>query len=165
VQRSYALYGGLLAVGALWLASRTERGQVVAVDAMDTVVNALTPRGYRNNNPGNLRYLSANAWNGQVGNDGGFGVYATKEAGTRALGKQLLKYGLSTVRGIIGRWAPPHENDTGAYVASVSAALGVAPDSVINVHQRLPALARAIAKHENGYVDSSFDFDKWVYLA
>jgi hypothetical protein len=30
------------------------------------------------------------------------------------------RYGLRTVSGLIGRWAPPSENDTGAYAALVA---------------------------------------------
>lgn len=126
-------------------------------------------RGYRNNNPGNIRYIAdpARAWNGQVGNDAGYGIYDTPANGTRALGRQLLKYasrGLVTVRGIISTWAPANDNNNvAAYVTDVSRSLGVAADDVLNVRGVLPELARAIAKHENGYVAPDYDW-QWVYL-
>ena len=39
------------------------------------------------------------------------------------------QHGLDTVKGILNRWAPPSENDTGAYVQTVSRALGLRPTS------------------------------------
>lgn len=115
-------------------------------------------RGERNNNPGNIR-LSGTQWQGQVkGSDPAFATFATPEAGIRALAKLLknyqAKYGLNTVRQLIGRWAPPNENNTAAYVASVAAALGVGPDQQIDVTNpdTLQRLTAAIIRHENGRV-------------
>lgn len=115
-------------------------------------------RGERNNNPGNIR-LSGTQWQGQVqGADPAFATFATPEAGIRALAKLLknyaARYGLRTVRKIITRWAPPTENDTAAYVASVAAALGVGPDQQIDVTnpETLQRLTAAIIRHENGRV-------------
>jgi hypothetical protein len=119
-------------------------------------------RGYRNNNPGNLRYIASNPWNGQTGNDGGYGVYDTPENGTRALGHQLQAYsdeGYATVSAIITHWAPSSDgNDTAAYIADVADQLGVGADDSIDVYTVLPQLAAAIAKHENGYLDASYDW-------
>ena len=169
---------GLAGAAGLWLWTRTRAGSAAAdpavAGALDLVdvgvsrVGALvSSRGYRNNNPGNLRYIVRNPWNGQVGDDGGFGIYDTPANGTRALGKQLLKYareGRQTVRDIIATWAPPNENDTSSYVHDVAQQLGVDPDRPIDVDLVLGSLARAIARHENGYVDSSYNFDAWVRL-
>lgn len=173
--RTAILVGTLAAAVGLWLWSRTQRGQDAAGDVLEfadvtaeRIKNAVLSRGYRNNNPGNIRFIERNPWNGQDGNDDGIGHYVSPMAGTRALGKQLLAYaarGLVTVRDIVSTWAPPNENDTHAYIADVCAQLDVDPDARINVAQRLPALARAIAKHENGYVASDYDFDAWVYLS
>jgi hypothetical protein len=136
-----------------------------AATVTSRVVNLATSRGYRNNNPGNLRYLSSNAWNGQVSNDNGYGVYDSPENGTRALGHQLQAYGLDTVRDIITRWAPSSDgNNTDAYVTDVADQLGFGPDDSLDVGSLLPQLAAAIAKHENGYLDSSYDWS-WVYNA
>lgn len=159
--------------------SRTARGRALvgasvagAFDSLDIAASRvrglLVSRGYRNNNPGNLEYIAdpARAWNGQIDRDGRFGVYARPEDGTRALGKQLQKYereGRRTVRDIVNRWAPPVENDTNSYVADVAGELRVDPDVPINVTARLHELARAIAKHENGYVDDAYNW-QWVYL-
>lgn len=129
------------------------------------IVNAATSRGYRNNNPGNIRYLAAHAWNGQVDNDNGYAVFDTPQNGTRALGHQLQAYiarGLTTPASIISTWAPPSDgNDTQSYIDDVAAQLSVSADD--DVSDRLADVAQAIARHENGYVSSDFDF-QWVYL-
>jgi hypothetical protein len=166
------LFGLAGAIG-LWVWSRTKSGQGAAQSAAEfidvsasRIAHAITSRGYRNNNPGNMRFIAASPFNGQVGNDAGFGIYDTAANGTRALGKQLQAYerrGLNTVREIISTWSPPAENDTAAYVADVAGQLGVDADQVINVTAELAVLAEAIARHENGYVDSAYDWT-WVYL-
>lgn len=113
------------------------------------------PRGIRNNNPGNIEGTSTQ-WQGQTGTDGRFATFDTPEAGIRALARNLLTYqerhGLDTVAGIIGRWAPPDENDTGAYVRAVSAALGVQAGDRLNLRDPalLERLTAAIVQHENG---------------
>lgn len=134
-------------------------------NAASRIVNAATSRGYRNNNPGNIRYLTAHAWNGQVDNDNGYAVFDTPQNGTRALGHQLQAYiarGLVTPTQIIGTWAPPSDgNDTQAYIDDVCSQLSVGPDD--DVSDRLADVAQAIARHENGYVSTDYDF-QWVYL-
>ncbi|MGV7185697.1 structural protein P5 [Xanthomonas axonopodis] len=119
------------------------------------------PRGVRNNNPGNIDRTGV-AWQGEDrtaaarAREARFAVFDTPEYGFRALVKTLLtyqrKHDLRTVRGIINRWAPPVENDTGAYVREVAKALGVELDQRINVEAPATAfqLAKAIARHENG---------------
>ena len=128
-----------------------------------------TPRGVRNNNPGNIDFNPRNNWQGQLGLELGvprprFARFDTPENGIRALAKLLLNYrgkdgmpgvgghGIDTVRETINRWAPGHENDTAAYIAAVAKALGVEPESVIDVRrpQLLRALVVEIIKHENG---------------
>ena len=113
-----------------------------------------TPRGIRNNNPGNIRHGAR--WDGlaEVQADHAFCTFISPEYGIRAMGKILLtyqrKYGIDTVAGIIGRWAPPNENDTGSYAAHVAESLGVDPDEKISVHSNLQGLVLAIIQHENG---------------
>ncbi len=113
------------------------------------------PRGLRNNNPGNIVHTGSE-WEGEVkGGDSKFKSFATPEHGIAALGKNLLSYekkGLTTVSDIINRWAPPKENDTGAYVSTVAKQLGVAPDEKLDLQNpaTLKALTTAIIQHENG---------------
>lgn len=128
-----------------------------------TAVYTMT-RGLRNNNPGNLR-KSADAWQGLAPEqtDDSFFQFINPTYGIRALGKVLQtymdKYGLHTVSGIITRWAPPSENDTDAYIRSVSNSMGVDPSDYIDDGD-LASLTKAIIKHENGinpYSDNIID--------
>lgn len=114
-----------------------------------------SPRGLRNNNPGNIE-ASTDRWEGQTGSDGRFATFETPEAGIRALARTLLtyqdKHGLNTVEGIIGRWSPPRENDTKAYVRAVAGAIGFEPTTPLDLKDAkvLQSLTRAIIGHENG---------------
>lgn len=120
------------------------------------------PLGIRQNNPGNLR-PSGDSWQGMTGSKNGYLVFSTAFYGLRALAKNLAtyrsKYGLNTIRGIITRWAPSNENDTQAYIASVSEQTGVGPDVPLMVGQYRP-LIEAIIIHENGYPDT-FGLNAW----
>jgi hypothetical protein len=124
-------------------------------------------RGIRNNNPGNIDFSRANDWHGQLGIEEGvtsprFVRFDSAENGIRALGKLLMtyqtKYSLRTVQAIIGRWAPPGENDTGAYVTSVQQSIKVSTgrdatgDLALTDPAVMTGLVKAIIKHENaGY--------------
>ena len=115
------------------------------------------PRGLRNNNPGNIR-RSKIKWRGLAEKqaDIAFVVFSEPFWGIRALAKILLTYArehqLDTVEKIIHRWAPPVENDTGAYARSVAAALGVEINTRLRVENSvvLANFTKAIIKHENG---------------
>lgn len=124
----------------------------VARDSWRMPANA--PRGIRNNNPGNIQ--KGAGFDGEVeGNDPRFATFATPEDGIRAIGMNLLTYqrqhGLDTVLGILNRWAPPSENDTGAYVGQVARALGVEPNQQLDLSDpaTLTGLTAAIIRHEN----------------
>lgn len=125
----------------------------------------MTARGIRNFNPGNLDFNTAafkrDPWRGELGieyhPDARFTTFDTAEHGIRALCKILLtyqrKYNLRTVPGMINRWAPPVENDTGSYVRHVCADLGVKLDQEVRLvddPEVLAGLAKAIIQHENG---------------
>ena len=116
-------------------------------------------RGEKNFNPGNIDRNNT-LWQGMAADQSGdsrFVVFTEPFYGIRALAKVLLsyyrKYGLNTVHKIIDRWAPPSENNTGAYVNHVAQVLGVGIDAKINVEdaQTLEVLVRAIIEHENGH--------------
>lgn len=116
----------------------------------------MTPRGIRNNNPGNIRRTDIN-WRGElVGGDPAFETFDTPEHGIRALAKVLQsyqrKYKINTIRKAIARYAPTSENDTEAYVTSVSKHSGVDADARIDFHdlQYLLPIVKAIILHENG---------------
>jgi hypothetical protein len=69
-------------------------------------------KSYWNNNPGNMRY----------------------ETMLDALEREIAIHAKrgETVRQFILGYAPPNENDTDAYIAAVSAGLGVAPDTLLS---------------------------------
>jgi hypothetical protein len=67
-----------------------------------------------------------------------------------------MRRGLFSVRQIINTWAPPSENDTGAYVNAVAAGLGVNADDGLD-ESYLPDLIAAIIRHENGMQPYSAD--------
>ena len=124
------------------------------------------PRGIRNNNPGNIR-ISSQQWQGLAADqpDSSFFTFVDSPHGIRAiiviLRTYYSKYSLNTIRGFIGRWAPPNENDTGSYVNSVARSAGVDPDSVINVQDSslMKGIVKGIILHENGeqpYSDAIF---------
>lgn len=116
-----------------------------APPANDNPAGGRTPRGIRNNNPGNLR----------SGPGGSFGHYATPMAGLVAMAKNLQAYsrrGLNTVASIINRWAPSNENDTAAYIRDVARELHVGAREQLNLKDpaTLQRLMGAIVSHENG---------------
>lgn len=138
-----------------------------------------TPRGVRNNNPGNIDFNPRNAWQGQLGLEVGvakprFARFDHPENGIRALGKLLINYrgkdgmpgvggkGIDTVLETINRWAPSNENDTQAYASAVAKRLGVRPTDPINIKDpaTLRGMVLGIIAHENGgnpYSDQVID--------
>ncbi|EMK0255615.1 structural protein [Salmonella enterica] len=127
-----------------------------------------TPRGIRNNNPGNIRW--GDDWRGLVPaakrTDKDFCQFTAPEYGIRAmiviLRNYQRKHGLNTISGIISRWAPTNENNTQAYIASVTKATGAAPDQRIDTGDSrfMMKLLQAIIRHENGV--QPYDFDVLV---
>ena len=116
------------------------------------------PRGVRNLNPGNIR-ITKSAWQGKVpvseNTDGAFEQFETMEYGLRALMKLIVnymrKYRFATIRQIINRWAPPNENDTGAYVNAVAKRVGLSADEKLVPDQAtVSKICEAICFHENG---------------
>ena len=117
-----------------------------------------TPRGIRNNNPGNIRWGAD--WQGLKkdgkSQDPSFCVFTSPEYGIRALAKLLKNYqrlyGLNTPRKIINRYAPPNENQTQAYIQSVAHQLGIQPDTPVDLNEEgvLVVFVKAIIRHENG---------------
>lgn len=132
-------------------------------------------RGLRNNNPGNIRPVSRNQ-----ANYGAFTIYRTPEEGWGALGKQLKAYanaGLDNVASIISKYAPSSENNTGAYIQSVTANMSKRLGSEVGALTRLDlsdprvlkALMQSITEHENFRGASQYfegaSFDKEVLAA
>ena len=104
-----------------------------------------TPRGIRNNNPLNIR-RSKSKWLGEVpsldGNaDKSFCQFSSLIYGYRACAKLLqiyqTKYRLCELSKIIGRWAPPTENNTRSYVERVAKQMSAELGKPISASSRL----------------------------
>lgn len=117
----------------------------------------MTARGIRNNNPGNIRI--GQDWKGEVpkgtNTDGAFEQFSSPQYGIRAIAKILRAYstrGLDTIREIINTWAPPVENNTDAYINSVSISTGFGPDDCLDMTSIdvQTKIIEAIIMHENG---------------
>jgi hypothetical protein len=105
-------------------------------------------RGLRNNNPGNLRATSAN----QPQDSDGFRIFPTMDEGIEHANNQLNIYatrdGINTISGIVSKWAPKNENDTAAYIASVSKQTGITdPNAQLTEGDRASVLS-AMFRHE-----------------
>lgn len=123
------------------------------------------PRGIRNHNPGNIE-RSRTRWQGMSPDQSGdprFIVFSHPVWGVRAIARTLITYQdarrakdgsrIDSVRELIERWAPAHENDTGSYAKRVAKALGIGPDQEsVDVYDyaTMRALVMAIIGHENG---------------
>ena len=114
------------------------------------------PRGIRNNNPLNIRV--GNNWKGEVANpsDHTFEQFTEMKWGVRAafvvLRNYIQRHKLNTIRKIISRWAPANENNTLAYIATVSQRANIQPDEPISFDNtcQMIALLLAMCFVENG---------------
>jgi hypothetical protein len=114
-----------------------------------------TPRGIRNNNPGNIK-ISKQAWKGKVprekNTDGTFEQFESMTMGVRALMRNLRTYinqGDNTTRKIVSKWAPKNENNVSSYLDYVTRSTGLSPDLRVTEND-IKAIARAIIYFENG---------------
>ena len=116
-----------------------------------------SPRGIRNNNPGNLIYTNIK-WNGKLAKeqnkDRRFEMFIAPEYGIRAMIKDLkhdIEKGKNTVPTLISEYAPKHENNTGAYIATVCRDLKVKQTAkLLPTKNTLRLLILSISKVENG---------------
>lgn len=128
-------------------------GQIIELPpAQSSPSGNSSPRGIRNNNPGNIVYGKFAQSMGATGSDGRFAVFQSMEDGIKAAIKLLEGYvakGTDTVRKIISKWAPTNENNTSAYIDAVAKKLGISADAKLTGDQ-LSGVAQAIFQHENG---------------
>ncbi len=132
----------------------------------------LLPRGFRNNNPLNIR--KGSKWKGlsPVQGDKSFCVFSSMRYGIRAGIYLLLRYynqySLCTIYDIISRWAPHNENDTLSYCRLVAEELCIpnkyigALDLQLNDWSNLYDLVSAMIYVENGkhlYINKDEFFD------
>lgn len=115
------------------------------------------PRGLDNCNPGNIR-RSAVRYKGEIvpSHDPAFKQFRSLAWGYRAIFVLLdtyrTRHRLTTVAGMIARWAPPSENRTQAYVRFVAGAVGIDAHAPVDTRDRTTMLrfAAAISQVENG---------------
>lgn len=124
-------------------------------------------RGLRNCNPGNIR-KSRVRYEGEVvpSRDKEFKEFSSMAYGYRAmfvlLDSYRSKYGLCTIRQMLGRYAPPSENFTEGYVRFVSSCTGIAPDEIVNTRadrDMIPIVA-AMSQIENGVLANISDVEE-----
>ena len=114
-------------------------------------------RGYRNNNPLNMRHDN-DRWRGEVvpSQDGAFKQFETMAWGYRAAFKLLHNYqknnGCRILSDFINRWAPPSENNTAAYISTVAKRAGLSDVSEIDTLKgdTMRAVVSAMSYVENG---------------
>lgn len=164
----WLIAGGLFAWALAFVVGRKERQQNTAVithpeqtanQDQDMQTETSLPRGYRNNNPLNIR-ISNNKWQGKVARsentDGVFEQFVSMAYGYRAamvlIRNYINKYGCDTLTKIITRWAPPSENNTASYIANVAKRMGVSPADYIspNDKDQMTSLMYAMSISENG---------------
>ena len=130
-------------------------------------------RGFRNNNPLNIR--KGSQWKGlaSVQNDKSFCVFTDMRYGIRAalylLLKYYTKYNLHTLYDIIRRWAPDSENDVWNYCKVVAMQMKIPVKFIptfdldlLDDYERLYQLLCAMIYVENGrhlYVDKVTFYD------
>jgi hypothetical protein len=112
-------------------------------------------RGYRNNNPGNIRLNPLIKWEGEIkGTDTSFVTFKNMTYGIRALMKLLSNYkkrNYNTIELILNRYAPANENNTTGYIQKVSTYTGIPKNQNLVLDQmQMVKLARAIVKVEIG---------------
>lgn len=122
-------------------------------------MNTTLPRGYRNNNPLNIRYSRNNTWIGKVmpNTDGAFEQFQSMAYGYRAALYLIRKYiasGATTIQAIVSKWAPETENNTQRYIQRVCNTTGYQPTTTINAYnkEQMCRLVYAMAIVENGNV-------------
>lgn len=131
----------------------TTGGFIQDITQIPQSVVSTVDRGFRNNNPGNIKPGSI-VFDGMTGVDAnGFAIFSSMEYGIRAIAVIIKNYqnrdGLNTVREMIDRWST---TDQSAYVSNVSADVGVGPDDYIDVNDptTLSAIINGIITQENG---------------
>lgn len=117
--------------------------------------NTKAPRGFRNNNAGNLKKPNSDTWQGTIGyDDKGFAIFSSFLYGVRAmiidLRSKIIKYG--TIRKIIAVYAPASDNnDVEKYSKTVATWAGFSPTQTLKPNKKtLQALVGAMSRFENG---------------
>jgi len=154
---------GAVALWLFWKVNKKPIQQTVKA------ITAMT-RGYRNNNPGNIRLTYRDGkkyyWKGEIdGTDTSFKTFKNIAYGYRAIFALLKEYigkGYNTIEKIISRYAPSSENNTNAYVTTVTKRVGITKDTKIGASDlvTLTKLVSAISFVENGLPANEVDIEE-----
>lgn len=114
------------------------------------------PRGFRNNNPLNIRI--GNVWLGEVDTptDPNFEQFVSMKYGLRAafvlLRRYIRHYKRTTIADIISAWAPSSENNTTKYIEVVSGLMNIPSDQPLKYEDIdiMVKLVQAMCIVENG---------------
>lgn len=114
-------------------------------------------RGLRNCNPGNIR-SSRVKYRGEVqpSRDREFKEFQSMAYGYRAMFVLLdtyrRRYGLTTIRQMINRYAPPTENFTEGYIRFIVQHTGIGADEVVDTRNQsdMISIVAAMSEIENG---------------
>jgi hypothetical protein len=119
----------------------------------------IIPRGIRNNNPLNIR-RTRTQWKGmtQRQTDPAFCQFSEMRYGLRAafivLHTYVTRHHLNTLRKVIGRWAPPPENNPSTYLLYICLRTGWPPNKPLPPMDAesvfWPLLVEAMAEEECG---------------
>ena len=130
-----------------------------------TAIDISQIRAVRNHNPLNIErgqpwlgLMDADKMTPAQAGEHRFCVFVDDPHGFRAAGLILKRYAQELVfpkafciRDIIARWAPPPENNTGAYIQDVWERTGFVPDAILPVDiAHVSALCQAMSTHEVG---------------
>lgn len=126
------------------------------------------PRGFRNNNPLNIRI--GNVWLGEVKNptDPHFEQFVDMKYGLRAafvlLRRYIRHYKRTTIADIISAWSPSSENNTSKYIEVVSGLMDLPTDQPLKYEDTdiMVKLVQAMCVVENG---RPLPDEKVIYLA
>lgn len=114
--------------------------------------------GYRNRNPGNVRYDGASRWDGMVGNprQNDFIQFENDHYGIRSVARNVLtqyeRGDYNTISGLLNRYAPRNQNNTQAYINHLTNVLGIGADEALDMNnpEVLDAIVPIIITHETG---------------
>ena len=101
----------------------------------------------------NIRFNANNNWKGQTGSYKGFCKFENTDYSIRAGVKILRSYnkrGIKTIQDIINEFAPPSENNTEKYIASVCKWTGYTPQMELSSPVIASMVISAMIRQETG---------------
>jgi hypothetical protein len=117
-------------------------------------------RAWRNNNPGNIQAGAFATGEGAIGSDGRFAIFPDEQTGSAAIVTLLRRpsYQVLTIRGAVFRYAPPNENNTAGYLATITRVTGLSPDTQMNTltDPQLDSVAATIRSVEGWRAGDTF---------